>query len=249
MITAALRKLAGAMPLSARRQVHHLADRMLQPLGSVVEAERPSDLVALTFDDGPHPEVTPRILDLLRRKGATASFFVLTDHAAAHPELIRRMVAEGHEVALHSDRHDRLTRLPRAAMEARLRAAKTLLEEIAGRPVTRFRPPYGAQTLPVIAAAKRLGLETIVWNPSAFEWEEASTEAAAHRLLDTVKAGEIALLHDGYEVPPGEPAPPFDRAELTERVIDGIERKGLKPVSVAHLIEAAGARKTFWIRA
>lgn len=248
MITAGLRKLARAMPPSARTRVHDMADRVLEPIGSVLKAARPTNLIALTFDDGPDPEVTPRILDLLQRRGVLASFFVLTDHAAKYPELIRRMVAEGHEVALHCDRHDRLTKMSRSEMRARIEAAHDLLERIAGVPVTRFRPPFGAQNLSVIGVANRLGLETVVWAPSAFEWQEQTAERAAHRLLDTAKGGEIALLHDGFETPPGDPHPPFDRAELAERVIDGLERMGLKPTSVAHMVEAAGAKKTFWVR-
>jgi peptidoglycan/xylan/chitin deacetylase (PgdA/CDA1 family) len=247
MITAGLRKLAGAMPPSARTRVHDLADRVLAPFGSVLRSQRPTDLVALTFDDGPDADVTPGILNVLRDKGAAATFFVLTDRAAQHPELIRRMVAEGHEVALHCDRHDRLTRLPRVQIEQRLQAAQALLARIAAVPVTRFRPPFGAQSLTVITAANRLGLETVVWVPSAFEWEEQTAAAAAKRLLETVRGGEIALLHDGYETPE-EKMPPFDRVELAALVIAGLERKGLKPTSVARLIEAAGAHKTFWIR-
>jgi peptidoglycan/xylan/chitin deacetylase (PgdA/CDA1 family) len=248
MITASLTKIASAIPPSARTRVHRVADRFLDPWSSVVSAARPTDLVALTFDDGPHPDVTPRMLDLLRDRGVSATFFVLTDLAIRHPELIRRAVSESHEMALHFDRHDRLTRMPRAELEARFAAAVRALEQIAGGPIKRFRPPYGAQGLPVIMAARKLGLEIIVWRPSAFEWEEETAEASAARLLDTVKGGDIALLHDGYAVPPGEPIPPMDRADLLARVLDGLETKGLRATSVEKLIEAAGARRTFWVR-
>lgn len=248
MITAGLRKIASAIPPSARTRIHDVADRFLEPWSSVVSAARSTDLVALTFDDGPDPHVTPQMLDLLRERGALATFFVLTDLASRYPELVRRVVAEGHELALHFDRHDRLTQMPRASLETRLLQAKATLETIAGRPVKRFRPPYGAQGFPVISAARKLGLEIVVWRPSAFEWEEETAEASAARLLDTVQGGEIALLHDGYAVPPGERIPSMDRVELLSRVLDGLERKGLRPTSVEKLVAAAGARRTFWIR-
>lgn len=248
MITAALRKIARAIPPGARTRVHQAADRFLQPYSSVVSAARPTNLVALTFDDGPHPDVTPRMLEMLRRRGVSATFFVLTDLASRYPELIRRAVAEGHEMALHFDRHDRLTQIPRREVEARLAAAARALEQIAGRPVRRFRPPYGAQGFPAISAARKLGLEIVVWRPSAFEWEEQTAEGAAARLLDMIQGGEIALLHDGYEVPPGAPVPPMDRVEILAHVLDGLEARGLKPTSVEKLVAAAGARRTFWVR-
>jgi peptidoglycan/xylan/chitin deacetylase (PgdA/CDA1 family) len=249
MITRSLNRLAGALSPSARKRVHHMADRVLEPFGSVVRARRPTHLVALTFDDGPHGEITPRLLDLLCARDAVATFFVLTEHASRHPELIRRMIAEGHEVALHCDRHDRLTRLRRPAVHRKLADAARRLEEIAGAPVKRFRPPFGSQSLPTIFVANRLGLEIVVWGPVAEDWIEQTPAEAADKILQAVKGGEIALLHDGLEVPAGEPVPTFDRVEMVGLIVDGLRAKGLEPTSVARMVDAAGAHKTFWVRA
>lgn len=248
MITQSLTRVARVLSPSARKRVHQMADRVLEPFGSVVRAERPTHLVALTFDDGPDAEVTPRLLDLLRQRGAAATFFVLTDHAARHPELIRRMVDEGHEVALHCDRHDRLTKLDRAIVLDKLAEAKKQLETIAGVPVKRFRPPFGSQSLLTISVANRLGLEIVVWGPLAEDWVDQTPAEAAGKVLRTVKGGDIALLHDGLEVPAGEQRPAFDRVEMVGLIIDGLKDKQLEPTSVARLVDAAGAHKTFWVR-
>lgn len=248
MITRSLNKLARVLSPAARKRVHLMADRALEPFGSVIRARRPTNLVALTFDDGPDSEVTPRLLDLLRQHDAQATFFVLTDHASRHPELIRRMVSEGHEVALHSDCHDRLTKLGRSTVFNKLADARNQLEKIAGVPVKRFRPPFGSQSLLTISVANRLNLQIVVWGPLAEDWVEQTPAEAAGKVLRTVKGGDIALLHDGLEVPAGEHVPSLDRVEMVRLIIDGLRAKDLQPTSVARLVEAAGAHKTFWVR-
>ncbi|WP_258934112.1 polysaccharide deacetylase family protein [Nesterenkonia pannonica] len=102
--------------------------------------------VALTYDDGPHPEHTPRILDVLADHQASATFFVLTPAARAHPGILRRMLDEGHRIGLHgADHRSLLTMSTRAAVRA-VAKAKDELEQLAGAPVTLYRPPYGHHT-------------------------------------------------------------------------------------------------------
>src|SRR5581483_8540438 len=151
-------------PRKARRAARRFRDAVLSPIGSIHGAWNPTRQVALTFDDGPDPVVTPRLLDLLVQRGARATFFVLTERATARPDLIRRMLAEGHEVALHFDRHDRITDLPPREARRRLAAAKAELEAMAG-PVVYFRPPYGGQSLRTYLIARSLGLQVVSWGP------------------------------------------------------------------------------------
>jgi peptidoglycan/xylan/chitin deacetylase (PgdA/CDA1 family) len=248
MITTALRAIANRIPRQARRQIHHAADGILNPLGSVSRASKPTDYVALTFDDGPDSSVTPRLLDLLRERKVHATFFVLTDYAVQLPMLTRRIVEEGHELALHGDRHDRLTRVPRGLVKARLSEARRILEDVGGTSVNRLRTPYGAQALPTIITARRLGFELVVWGPTAQDWVEQSAANAADHLLRQVRGGDIALLHDGLEIGLGEVSPTFDRVEMVRLVLNGLDMKGLKPTSVARMVDAAGAYRTFWVR-
>jgi hypothetical protein len=131
--------------------------------------------ISLTFDDGPDPQVTPAVLEVLRRHAARATFFVLTEHAFAHPDLVRRILGEGHEIGLHFDRHDRITELPPRAALSRMRAARRRLAELAG-PVRLFRPPYDSQNLATYLFARSQGLDVIGWSQVADDWIEQSAE-------------------------------------------------------------------------
>lgn len=125
----------------ARRVVDAIASGAL---GSVRGGRPAGATVAVTFDDGPDPATTPRLLDLLAEEGGRATFFVLAGRAEAHPELVGRLVAEGHEVGLHGPDHRPLTSLPTGDLTAHLRAGRDRLAAVLGRPVTLFRPPYGS---------------------------------------------------------------------------------------------------------
>jgi peptidoglycan/xylan/chitin deacetylase (PgdA/CDA1 family) len=233
---------------NGRKRARTIADRLLSPFGSINGVQGSSRAVALTFDDGPDPMVTPRLLDLLAARGAHATFFVLTDRACRYPGLVHRMAAEGHEVALHSDCHERLTLVSAREVRARLSVARDLLARIAGRPVRFFRPPFGAQSLLTYLVARACGLEVVVWGPYAEDWVESPPEAVAARGLNGLKGGDVLLLHDGLELPAGEPMPTFDRVRATELILDGLAARGLRPASVGDLVSTGEPRRTAWFR-
>lgn len=239
-----LRKSLGP---DARRRLKGLIDPILAPVGSIHGAQQPCDEVALTFDDGPDPDVTPRLLDLLRRRGVRATFFVLTEKAAARPDLLRRISAEGHEVGLHFDRHDRLTEMTVAEARRRVRAARAWLEEVAG-PVRFFRPPFGSQSLQTYMMARREGLDVVSWGPYAEDWAEQAPESAASKVLGPVKGGDIVLLHDGLEKPDGEELPTFDRVKMVEMILDGLAQRSLAATTVGGLVASHGPRLSAWFR-
>jgi peptidoglycan/xylan/chitin deacetylase (PgdA/CDA1 family) len=232
----------------ARRVFRRVADTLLFPIGSINGARRPTDAVAITFDDGPDEQVTPRLLDLLRARGVRATFFVLTDKATAHPAIIRQMVADGHELALHFDNHDRLTQLPISAVRDRLAAALKSLETLGGGPIRFFRPPFGAQSLATYRLARAKGLQVVTWGPIAEDWVEQPPARAADRALSEMKPGEILLLHDGVEMPDGEAPPTFDRVKMVELMLDGMAARKLVPTSVGGMVDASGARLSPWFR-
>lgn len=129
------------LPLSARRKVRALIDPIAGPLGSIRGVRIQAPVVGLSFDDGPDPNYTSGILDVLYAYNATATWFVLIDRAEAHPELIGRMLSEGHDVGLHGVDHSRLTRLSRHDLVRHIREGVTRLSAITGHPVRFFRPP------------------------------------------------------------------------------------------------------------
>jgi peptidoglycan/xylan/chitin deacetylase (PgdA/CDA1 family) len=148
---------------SARGAVRRATDSLLAPVGSLRGVRATQPIVALTFDDGPEAAGTPGVLAALGDAGARATFFLLVERAEAAPELARAIVAQGHEVGLHGIDHARLTGLPPAQVARRLHEGRRRLEAVVARPVRFFRPPYGSQSLRTYLAARRAGLEVVVW--------------------------------------------------------------------------------------
>jgi peptidoglycan/xylan/chitin deacetylase (PgdA/CDA1 family) len=219
----------------------------LSLVGTVVGADVP-DEIALTFDDGPDRDVTPAVLEVLGRHGAKATFFVLTEHALVRPELLRRILDEGHEIALHFDRHDRITDLPPLAALRRMRAARRRLAKLVGTPVALFRPPYGDQNLLTYLFARLLGLRVIGWSQAAEEWIEQSAESAANRAAETLRGGDVILMHDGLELGPGAPRPSIDRAHVADLVLREAAERGLRSVTVGALLRRGPPRRRRWFQ-
>ncbi|GAA1152018.1 polysaccharide deacetylase family protein [Nocardioides aquiterrae] len=153
--------------------------------------------IALTFDDGPDPASTPHFLALLERHGVRATFFLLGRHAAAEPDLLRRMVGEGHELAVHGWTHRCTALLPPQALREQLRAARDVVEEAARAPVRWYRPPYGVLAPWTVRVAADLRLETVLWSAWGRDWERRATPS---RIVSTVRRelrpGGTVLLHD-----------------------------------------------------
>jgi peptidoglycan/xylan/chitin deacetylase (PgdA/CDA1 family) len=246
----ATRALAGRLSPAARRRVRRATDGVLAPLGSVRGVHTGVPVVALTYDDGPEPGETDAVLDALAEAGVQATFFQLVYRAEAYPELVRRVVAAGHEIALHGVDHARLTELPAAEVRRRLSAGKRRLERVAGQDVRLFRPAYGAQTVRTYLAARRAGLDVVVWGPTAEDWRDGPAAEVAERALADVAPGAVMLLHDAFEVPPGDqtPRPTFDRGEVTRALLTGLRQRGYTATTVSTLLAGRRPWRTAWYR-
>jgi peptidoglycan-N-acetylglucosamine deacetylase len=154
--------------------------------------------VALTFDDGPDPEVTPRVLDLLDRYGARGSFFCIGARARIHPALVRDIVRRGHAVENHTDRHpNRFAALTLGGLRREIATAQATFTELAGTPPVFFRAPMGLRSpllQPVLAGQ---GLRLASWTRRAFDGLRGDARAGSARLLHGLAAGDVLLLHDG----------------------------------------------------
>lgn len=155
------------------------------------------DHVALTFDDGPDPQSTPRFLDALDRAGWTATFFLLGCQARRAPEVVDQILARGHEIGLHGDRHRSHLRSSPRTVAADLHDGFRTLERLTGTPPRWFRPPYGELSLGSVLAAGRLGLHPVLWTAWGRDWRAGETGASvAARVCRTVEPGGTILLHD-----------------------------------------------------
>lgn len=166
-------------------------------LGLLREGRRARRELALTFDDGPDPATTPAVLDALKASGAQATFFVLADRAEAHPELVRRMLTEGHEVEAHAERHRHAwIRSPWGAFRDPGGAARRIAA-VKGSPVTRHRPPHGAYTLATWLGQRAAGLRGTHWSLEGQDWRGDRTPAQVRERLERlVVPGAVIVLHD-----------------------------------------------------
>lgn len=183
--------------------------------------------LALSFDDGPDPEITPRLLDLLAAHGARATFFCIGRNVADHPALARRITDEGHALGLHSHDHDRRFNCftPRR-VAADLEANAAALADATGRPPPRlWRPPMGLKNPWVAEAAHRLDLLSVTWSCRGLDTGRRGPELVAARLLAGARPGAILALHDGSEPAHRRDASPCLAA--CERLLPALAERGL----------------------
>lgn len=153
--------------------------------------------VHLTFDDGPHPEHTPRLLNLLAAHGARATFFVIGQQAERHPELLRAIVAAGHRLGNHSWSHPVFERLPLVEQMAEIERTERFLSEFDGAAMRDFRPPRGVMPPGMVLACIRQGRRIAHWSYDSLDYSRRPVEelvASAQRY--PVRAGDVVLMHD-----------------------------------------------------
>lgn len=153
--------------------------------------------VAITFDDGPDPETTPCLLDALASRGARATFFLVGRKARAHPDLVRRIAAEGHEVGNHSSTHPSTwSILGRRRLESEIGEAQAALADLAGGAPRWFRPPMGHKNFHLAEALERHALRQVTWSLRSYDTVLREPHRVLKRILPRVKAGAIVLMHD-----------------------------------------------------
>jgi peptidoglycan/xylan/chitin deacetylase (PgdA/CDA1 family) len=153
--------------------------------------------VALTFDDGPHPDGTPAMLELLASAGARATFFMLGEQVRRQPALAAAVAAAGHRVALHGSRHRLQLRLAPAAARADLTRGRAEVEDAAGVAVTLHRPPYGIYSPAGLDAVRVAGMQPLLWSRWGKDWRRLTTSGRiADRVLRAIGPGDVVLLHD-----------------------------------------------------
>jgi peptidoglycan/xylan/chitin deacetylase (PgdA/CDA1 family) len=183
--------LAGAWP--ALRRPLGIEDRTASGRG-----------YALTFDDGPHAEGTPAVLEVLAGANVGATFFLVGEQLRRNPSLGAEILAAGHEIGLHCDRHRNLLRLTPAQVRTDIDRAQATIEDLTGRSPALYRPPYGAINGAALRLAQTRGWRTLLWSQWGRDWEARATASSiATRVTRGASEGSVLLLHDAddYSAP------------------------------------------------
>ena len=183
--------------------------------------------IAMTFDDGPSAKLTPQLLDILKARNMHVTFFVLGEMVKQHPEIVKRAIAEGHEVGNHSYDHPQLSKLSDEAVRSQLDRTKELITAATGKPLIYMRPPYGALTKEQRKwIHDDLGYQIILWDVDPLDWKRPGPSVVEDRILQGTRSGSIILSHD---IHPGT-------VEAMPDTFDKLLAKGFKFVTVSELI-------------
>lgn len=189
--------------------------------------------MALTFDDGPDPVATPRLLRLLAARGLRATFFLIGARAARHPDVVRAIADEGHEVGNHTWRHRNAWLLPPVAAAREIVEGARILRDILGRPPRLYRPPWGIVNAATLMTARRLGLVTVLWSIQHEGRRPRAPAAQLRHVADRLHDGAIVDLHDA----PGLPGAPERLLTMMPGLLDGLEDRGYAAVPVGELLD------------
>ncbi|MHB8643167.1 MAG: polysaccharide deacetylase family protein [Gaiellaceae bacterium] len=191
-----------------------------------------SDVVALTFDDGPHPEGTPAILETLAQANATATFFLVGEQVERFPATAASIAAAGHEIALHGQRHVLLLRRRTAAVADDLARAAAVIEDATGQTPRFHRPPYGVYSAGALALV-RDRWTPMLWSTWGRDWERhASPQAIARRATDGLRGGDVVLLHDADHY--SAQSSWRRTAAAMPSILEAARRRGLTTASLSH---------------
>jgi peptidoglycan/xylan/chitin deacetylase (PgdA/CDA1 family) len=186
--------------------------------------------IAMTFDDGPSATLTPKLLDLLAIHHIKATFFVIGENVAEHPEIVARAAREGHEIASHSWSHPNLAKMSQESVRNQLQRTDDAIKSAIGKSPTLLRPPYGSIT----EREKRwihdeFGYDIILWDVDPLDWKRPGPAVVRNRILKETRPGSIVLSHD---IHPGT-------IEAMPSTFDELEAKGFKFVTVSELLDMA----------
>lgn len=185
------------------------------------------EYIALTFDDGPRKGTTGRLLDGLRERGASATFFVVGEEAAANLELVKRMKAEGHQIGNHTWSHVRLEDAPQKTTQQEIEKTEALLTELLGPGEYWLRPPYGLISQ---ETEKQLKVPMVKWSVDPRDWESRNTDKVVQAVLKDVKPNSIVLLHDIYPT----------SVDAALKIVDTLQKEGYCFVTVEELLYLNG---------
>ena len=202
---------------------------------TVARVNTSAKVVALTFDDGPYSPYTGQLLKVLAEKNVRATFFLVGDNVREEQDTVMLISENGHEIALHADRHIDSLKLSKTELEQNILRGKKMLEEITGQKINYMRPPHGFRDWQVMSAAEDAGLQIINWSVIPRDWTNPGSEVIAERVCKEVFPGAIVLLHDGDS--PKKTASRAQTVEAVAVIIDRLRSEGYRFVTISELLE------------
>ncbi len=192
------------------------------------QTHTPGKVIAITFDDGPSPQNTPRLLDMLKERHIKATFFLIGKSAATWPDIVKRIVAEGHEVANHSWTHPQFTKIGTAKTMEELQLTHDAIIKACGVTPIMFRPPYGAATLTQKKAIhERFGYTCVLWDVDPEDWKSPKSVEKVHdQVIGQTRPGSIILCHDIHK----------ETVDAMPVVLDELKAKGYQFCTVTQII-------------
>ncbi|GLX69450.1 YkoP family protein [Paenibacillus glycanilyticus] len=202
----------------------------------VFKRGRVASEIALTFDDGPDPEYTPQLLDLLARYQAKATFFVVGSHAEKHPELLRRMQDEGHVIGIHNYVHKTNWFMRPKTVRNQIELTSDVIREATGIRSAFYRPPWGI--INMFDIAKRDRLQIILWSAIFGDWNaKLGAERLKQKMMQKMRPGEVLLLHDCGRTPGADPTAPANMLIALEAYLEEATKRGFRFVGIAEMIK------------
>ncbi len=202
----------------------------------IYKAKTKEKLVALTFDDGPHPIFTNKLLDIFKEKGIKATFFVTGEHIIKHKKIISRMIVEGHELGNHSYSHQNLIFKKNSKIKQDIQKTDDLLRELGVKSEIHFRPPFGRILFCASAALVSLNKKVIMWNVPTKDYRENDANVIISRIYKRLKPGSIIVLHDSGLDRKGKKIDRQATIEAVKRLIIELPKRGYKFKTVSELI-------------
>ena len=191
--------------------------------------------VALTFDDGPYPPYTDELLKILEQRQVKATFFMVAENAEKHPELVAKIAAQGHEIALHALKHRDFLKLSLAEQQKDIAAGKRILEKLSGQKITLMRPPHGFRDWAVIDTLQKNGLTAVNWSVIPRDWTNPGVSVIVDRIMEQMHPGAIILMHDGDS--PKYVASREETIQAVSVIIDKLCAEGYNFVTVNELMQ------------
>jgi len=193
-------------------------------------------MVALTFDDGPHPIFTNKLLDIFKEKGIKATFFVTGEHIIKHREIVSRMIAEGHELGNHSYSHKNLIFKKSSKIKQDIQKTDDLLRELGVKEEIHFRPPFGRILFNASNALASLNKKVIMWNVPTKDYRENDSKVILSRIYKRLKPGSIIVLHDSGLDRNGKNIDRYATIEAVKKLTEELPERGYTFKTVSELI-------------